>query len=91
MIVQDQLSAEWPAEADFTTAPWGYESDDHYLVVCGPYARIFGARNSADLEWEEPVLDAPLICVVKETGVVEELEHGQSVFTPVGAQNPDEE
>lgn len=89
-LVQAALADEYPASADFTTAPWGFESSEYYVVIAGPYARLFGARNQAEEKWEEPRLDAPAITVVKATGAIVELDNNEipNTIATCGVPNP---
>lgn len=89
-IVQAAYDVEWPVEADFTTSPSGAENADVYVVVAGPYARLYGARNETEQQWEEPVLDDYIITVNKQTGeIVEELHGELSGLTPCGEPEPE--
>lgn len=87
-IVADQLASQYPAAADFTVAPWGWETDDVYIVAAGPYARIYKPRNEADYDWLIPA-DQSSICVDKTTGEITFPVEPPQPSTPCGAANPD--
>lgn len=71
-IVAANRSSEYPPEAEFQVATWGWENDDEYLVGSGPYVMLYGPRNPDDMRFLY-VDDAPATTVNKHTG--EYLEH----------------
>ncbi|UAW08875.1 hypothetical protein SEA_LUCIVIA_3 [Mycobacterium phage Lucivia] len=79
-IVFDNLAGQYPPEADFQVATWGWENDDLYQLVAGPYAMVYVSRGPQDDEWLEDG-DGPFIMVNKETGEYIE-EYGEPFLIP---------
>lgn len=71
-IVAANRGPKYPPAADFQVSTWGWENDEAYQLVAGPYAMVYQARNDADREWLEDE-DGPFITVNKVTG--EYVEH----------------
>lgn len=82
-IVQEQLSGEWPAEAGFTTAPWGWETSTAYVVLSGPASKILPPRTAKRNHDDE--LN---VCVDKETGEITYEELSRTPLTPCGSGAP---
>jgi hypothetical protein len=89
-LVMDQLGHRYPVDADFTTAPWGYQTADSYIVSAGPYAFVHRPRNEDEYKWLIPA-DQPPTYVNKVTGAITFPVEPNDVTTPCGAPNPDEE
>ena len=74
-------NSNYPPEAHFTVEPWGFESDEVYVVVAGPFANLRGpaayAAESGVSEMEAMdyfyVDSGPSMLVVKETGEYREV------------------
>jgi hypothetical protein len=71
-IVADHRAAEYPPEADFQVATWGWENNEEFQLTSGPYPMVYGIRNDDDLKWLIPE-DGPFVTVNKVTG--EYVEH----------------
>jgi hypothetical protein len=71
-IVAANRGSEYPPEAEFQVATWGWENSSEYQLVSGPYVMVYGHRNDADLEFLYTA-DGPWTTVDKLTG--EHTEH----------------
>jgi len=89
-LVQDRLSPDYPVDADYTTAPWGYETTDSYVVSAGPYATVHRPRTEDEFKWLIPG-DQPPIYVNKVTGEITFPVEPTDATTPCGAANPDDD
>lgn len=70
-IVFESRGIEYPEEAEFVVSEKGWENDEYYQLVAGPYAMVAGVRGPADLQWLIPE-DGPYITVHKITGEYKE-------------------
>lgn len=66
-IVASHRASEYSAEADFQVAPWGYETEDRWIIISGSWPEIYGYRDEDDLKYISTG-DGPRCSVDKTTG-----------------------
>ncbi|AZF93389.1 immunity protein [Mycobacterium phage Centaur] len=84
-IVAARRGPEYPEEAEFTVATWGYETATEWIIRAGSYPEVYGPRTPADFRLISTE-DGPQITVNKETGEYRE-SYGipdDEELTPVG-------
>lgn len=86
-IVVEQINDRYLPEDEFQLAPWGWETDEWWIVSAGSRVSLYGAQTPEDRDLIRDD-DAPITVVNKLTGeYVEHYTYGEDPFpdrTPIG-------
>lgn len=89
-IAAEQLADEYPAEANFVVAPWGFETDEVYIVLAGPHDLVYGILSEEAMKWMKPAASRTT-CVNKHTGELTIELEAPDGYTPCGVDPRDDE